>query len=49
MTPFEAVYGRPPPTVHCYESQSTTVAQVEEGLRNRDALLKHLRENLQVA
>ena len=49
MTPFEVVYGRAPPTIHYYESGSTTVAQVENNLCERDALLKSLRKNLQAA
>ena len=49
MTPFEVVYGRAPPTVHYYESGSTTVAKVENNLCERDALLKSLRKNLQAA
>ena len=49
MTPFEVVYGRAPPTVHYYESGSTTIAKVENNLCERDALLTSLRKNLQAA
>ena len=49
MTPFEVVYGRAPPTLHNYEHGSTAVAQVEDSLVERDALLKVLKENLQSA
>ena len=46
MAPFEVVYGRPPPTIHSYEVGSTSVAQVETSLCERDDLLRLLKENL---
>lgn len=46
ITPFEIVYDRSPPTVHCYECGSTPVAQVEDNLHEWDSFLKLLRENL---
>ena len=49
MAPFEVVYGRPPPTIHSYEVGSTSVAQVETSLCERDDLLRLLKENLQTA
>ena len=49
MTPFEAVYGRPPPSVHCYERRSTAVAYVEDTLLARDAILRILKDNLVLA
>jgi hypothetical protein len=49
MTPFEAVYGRPPPSVHCYERGSTAVAYVEDTLLARDAILRILKDNLVLA
>uniref|UniRef100_A0A2N9H8H7 RNA-directed DNA polymerase n=1 Tax=Fagus sylvatica TaxID=28930 RepID=A0A2N9H8H7_FAGSY len=49
LTPFEAVYGRPPPSVHRYEYGSTAVAQVDNSLRERDNILQLLKENLVVA
>lgn len=49
MMPFEAVYGRPPPTIRSYEVGSTAVAQVETTLLERDDLLRLLKENLQTA
>ena len=49
MTPFEAVYGRAPATIHNYEHGTTAVAQVEASLKGRDEILKLLKENLVVA
>lgn len=46
ITPFEIVYDRSPPTVHCYECGSTSVAQLEDNLHEWDSFLKLLRENL---
>ena len=49
LTPFEAVYGQPPPSIHRYEYGSTVVAQVDNSLRERDNILRLLKENLVVA
>lgn len=49
MTPFEAVYGYPPPTVTSYVPGSTSVHAVDSALQDRDTLLKQLRHNLQTA
>uniref|UniRef100_A0A2N9FZS8 Reverse transcriptase n=1 Tax=Fagus sylvatica TaxID=28930 RepID=A0A2N9FZS8_FAGSY len=49
MTPFEAVYGRPPPSVHCYERGSIAVAYVEDTLLARDVILRILKDNLVLA
>ena len=49
MTPFEALYGRPPPSVHRYEYGSTTVAQVEGSLLEHDDMLQVLKDNLVLA
>ncbi|KAH7542315.1 hypothetical protein FEM48_Zijuj02G0060600 [Ziziphus jujuba var. spinosa] len=40
MTPFQAVYGRPPTTIPAYVRGSTSVQAVEEGLLTRDSILK---------
>ena len=48
MTPFEALYGRPPPSVHKYEYRSI-VAQVEGSLLERDDRLRVLKDNLVLA
>ncbi|KAK8916726.1 hypothetical protein KSP39_PZI022713 [Platanthera zijinensis] len=49
LTPFEVVYGRPPPTLSSYEPGSTAVAAVDRALRDRDRTLTTLRENLRAA
>ena len=49
MTPFEAVYGRPPTTIHLYVHGDTMVAQVEHSLRSRDEILRALKDNLATA
>ena len=49
MTPFEAVYGRPPFTLHHYEHGSTVVSQVDLSLRERDEILCILKDNLMLA
>ncbi|KAK8919251.1 hypothetical protein KSP39_PZI022114 [Platanthera zijinensis] len=49
LTPFEVVYGRPPPSLSSYESGSTAVAAVDRALRDRDRTLATLRENLRAA
>jgi len=46
MTPFEAVCGRPPPTMVGYEASTTTVAQVEDALTSRDSILQVLKQYL---
>lgn len=46
MTQFRALYGRDPPTWIKFETGSTTNAELEGQLRDRDALLTLLRENL---
>lgn len=49
MTPHEAVYGKPPPVVSSYIPGTTAVDAVDTTLRERDAILRQLRQNLQVA
>lgn len=46
MSPFEALYGRPPPTISSYTRRSTAVHQVDVALRTRDELLSQLRHNV---
>jgi hypothetical protein len=46
MTPFEAVYGYPPPRVSSYLPGSSPVHLVGTTLKDRDTLLRLLRENL---
>jgi hypothetical protein len=46
MTPFEVVYGQPPPTMVGYETGTTTVAQVDETLSSWDSILRALKQHL---
>ena len=49
MTPFEAVYGIPPPRLLAYVPGTSHVQAVDEYLRDRDAILRELRHNLLLA
>ncbi|XP_004293096.1 PREDICTED: uncharacterized protein LOC101292670 [Fragaria vesca subsp. vesca] len=49
MTPFQALYGYEPPSVKIYLPGSTSVANVDQDLRNRDELLTVLKKNLEKA
>lgn len=49
MYPFKAVYGREPPTLMSFESDSTTNADLEKRLRERDTHLELLRQHLHKA
>ncbi|CAM8999395.1 unnamed protein product [Rhodiola kirilowii] len=49
MSPFEALYGRPPPSIINYVAGTSKVALLDEILISRDMLLKRLRENIQHA
>lgn len=46
MTPFEAVYGRPPPTVLPYFADSVGVHAVDLQLLDRDVILARLKADL---
>ena len=46
MTPFKAVYGRDPPPLLRFSSQSTCVASLEQQLQARDAVLDELKHHL---
>lgn len=46
-TPFEVVYGRPPPTLPSYIPGMTNVDAVEKQLMERDHVLKELKVSLQ--
>lgn len=46
MTPFEALYGRPPPTIPFYCKGSSPVEAVDQSLIDRDTVLQHLKCNL---
>ncbi|VFQ96036.1 unnamed protein product [Cuscuta campestris] len=49
MTPFQAVYGRPPPDLIPYRRGASRVPAVDEVLAERDELLRMLRANLAAA
>ncbi|KAL9450635.1 hypothetical protein AB3S75_012375 [Citrus x aurantiifolia] len=46
MTPFQALYGRLPPTIPGYTKGSTSVQALEDLLLERDELLRTLKTNL---
>ena len=49
MTPYEAVYVQAPPILLPYTPNSSPVQAVDVVLRNRDEVLRILRENLPMA
>ena len=49
MTPFQALYGRLPPTIPHYLMGTTPVHAVDQNLASRDAILRQLKTNLHVA
>ncbi|CAH9118783.1 unnamed protein product [Cuscuta epithymum] len=49
VTPFEVVYGRPPPSIRRFLPGESSVAAVAEVLGSRDVMLRRLKENLQKA
>jgi len=49
MTPFQALYGRPPPTIPQYHEGFCPVHEVDKNLASRDALLQQLKSNLHAA
>ena len=48
-TPFEIVYGRPPPTIIHYQRGETMVESTAQNLVDRDEALRQLKHNLQRA
>lgn len=46
MTPSEAVYGLPPPSLIDYFVKTSPVATVDEFLSSQDSVLKTLHQNL---
>ncbi|GAB2279676.1 hypothetical protein Dimus_039362 [Dionaea muscipula] len=48
-SPFEIVYGRPPPNLLQYIKGTSSVESVEHELLDRDQLLKEVRESLAIA
>lgn len=49
MTPFEAVYGIPPPHLLTYVPGTSHIQAVDEYLRDRDTILRELCHNLSLA
>lgn len=49
MTPFQALYGRPPPVNLKYQPGATFVDEVDIQLTIRDDTLRWLKANLQTA
>ncbi|VFQ88166.1 unnamed protein product [Cuscuta campestris] len=49
VTPFQVVYGRPPPELVPYTRGASRVQAVDDILAERDALLRRLRADLQAA
>ena len=49
MTPFEVVYGREPSTYTTYIPSETFVAFVDQVLRDKDSMIRLLKENLHQA
>ncbi len=45
-TPFQVVYGRPPPALRAYDRCSTRVPAVDQALTERDMFLNEVRERL---
>ena len=49
FTPFELVYGYPPPHIAAYERGTARVELVEQSLIARDRILSQLKSNLEKA
>lgn len=49
MTPFQALYGRLPPSILLYFDGLSRVNEVDQNLLQRDELLQHLKKNLDMA
>ncbi|KAH9791984.1 hypothetical protein KPL71_003946 [Citrus sinensis] len=49
MSPFQALFGRPPPSIPPYLKGSTSIQALDKALSEQDALLHSLKENLRRA
>lgn len=49
MTPFEAMFGKPPPSIPSYITGSSGIEAADVFLRDRDELLTLLRHNMSLA
>jgi hypothetical protein len=45
-TPFQVIYGRPPPAMVLFQARSSRVAAVDQQLRDRDTFLTEIRDRL---
>jgi hypothetical protein len=48
-TPFHAVYGRDPPSLHSYDASEVKVVAVDQNLVERDEFLQDVRLHLEQA
>jgi len=48
-SPFEVVYGRPPPTLLSYEPGSSGLEAVDRSLLERDEFIMEVKDRLQLA
>lgn len=46
MSPFEALYGRPPPSISCYNPSHSKIASLDEILSKKGEVLQLLKANL---
>ncbi|KAL6331615.1 hypothetical protein AAG906_011555 [Vitis piasezkii] len=49
MTPFQALYGRPPPAIPSYEIGSCPIEELDDQMTARDELLQELKAHLHAA
>lgn len=49
MSPFKALYGQEPASLPSYSESSTSIQALDELLRDRDVLLRSLKDNLRTA
>ena len=49
MSPYQALYGCPPPFFPAYSAGSTTIQALDEMLKERDEVMRTLKENLRLA
>jgi hypothetical protein len=49
MTPYEAVYGKPPPQTLLYKEGTANILLVDKQLRERDEILRILKRNIKKA
>ena len=49
MTPFEALYGRPPPRMTYYVAGRSSHLSVNQILENRQAIIRNLKHDLHIS